>query len=70
MNRSLLWLGAALFSWGIGEGMFMLFQPLYLQQLGADPIQIGTILGAFGLVMVMVHIPSGHLWIALGGGRY
>ena len=66
MNRSLLWLGAALFSWGIGEGMFMLFQPLYLQQLGADPIQIGTILGAFGLVMVLVHIPSGHLSDRIG----
>jgi len=66
MNPSLLWLGAALFMWGIGEGMFFLFQPIYLQQLGANPIQIGAILGAAGFVMTLVHIPSGHLSDRLG----
>lgn len=66
MNRSLLWLGISLFLWGVGEGMFMLFQPIYMQQLGADPIQIGAILGAFGLVMVLVHVPSGHLSDRIG----
>jgi DHA1 family multidrug resistance protein-like MFS transporter len=66
MNRSLLWLGISLFLWGIGEAMFMLFQPIYMQQLGADPIQIGGILGAFGFVMMMVHIPSGHLSDRIG----
>jgi MFS family permease len=66
MNRSLLWLGAALFMWGIGEGMFFLFQPIYLQQLGASPQQIGGILGAAGLVMTLVHIPSGYLSDRLG----
>jgi hypothetical protein len=49
MNRSLLWLGASMFLWGLGESMFLLFQPIYLQQLGADPIQIGVILGAVGV---------------------
>lgn len=66
MNRSLLWLGIALFLWGVGEGMFLLFQPIYMQQLGADPIQTGAILGAFGLVMVLVHVPSGHLSDRIG----
>jgi MFS family permease len=66
MNRSILWLGAALFFWGIGESMFLLFQPIYLQQLGADPIQIGVILGAFGAVMTLAHIPAGHLSDRLG----
>lgn len=61
MNRSLLWLGVALFTWGIGEAMFMMFQPIYLHQLGANPLAIGGILGAAGLVMTLVHIPSGHL---------
>ena len=61
MNRSLLWLGVALFTWGIGEAMFVVFQPIYLQQLGANPLAIGGILGAAGLVMTLVHIPSGHL---------
>ncbi len=66
MNRSLLWLGAALFFWGIGESMFLLFQPIYLQQWGADPIQIGVILGAFGAVMTLAHIPAGYLSDRLG----
>ncbi len=61
MNRSLLWLGVSLFLWGMGESMFLFFQPIYLQQLGADPIQIGIILGAFGAVMTLTHIPAGHL---------
>ncbi len=66
MNRSLVWLGAALFLWGVGESMFLLFQPIYLQQLGAAPIQIGVILGAFGAVMTLTHIPAGHLSDRIG----
>jgi len=66
MNPSLLWLSAALFTWGIGEGMFLMFQPIYLQQLGADPIQIGAILGGFGAVMTMAHIPAGYLSDRIG----
>jgi MFS family permease len=66
MNRSLLFLGAALFTWGIGEAMFLLFQPIYLQQLGADPIQIGAILGGFGAIMTIAHIPAGYLSDRIG----
>jgi MFS family permease len=61
MNPTMLWLGGALFTWGIGESMFLLFQPIYMQQLGANPIQIGVILGFFGAVMTFAHIPAGHL---------
>ncbi len=66
MNRSLVWLGAALFLWGVGEGMFLLLQPIYLQQMGASPIEIGIILGAFGAAMTLTHIPAGHLSDRLG----
>ncbi|MFN2119939.1 MAG: MFS transporter [Anaerolineales bacterium] len=66
MSRSLRWLGAALFLWGLGESMFLLFQPLYLQELGASPIEIGVILGAFGASMTLTHIPAGHLSDRLG----
>jgi MFS family permease len=66
MNRSLIWLGAALFTWGMGEGMFLLFQPIYLQQLGAGPIEIGVILGAFGAMMTLAHIPAGYLSDRIG----
>jgi MFS family permease len=66
VEPTLIWLGAALFTWGIGESMFLLFQPIYLQQLGADPVQIGIILGAFGAVMTIAHIPAGHLSDRIG----
>ncbi|MDX9992913.1 MAG: MFS transporter [Anaerolineales bacterium] len=61
MNPSLLWLTAALFTWGVGESMFFYFQPLYLQQLGADPLMIGGILSVAGIAMTVAHIPAGYL---------
>lgn len=66
MNPSLLVMAISLFTWGIGEGMFVLFQPFYLTQLGADPVTIGFILGAAGLVMTLVHAPAGYLSDKLG----
>ena len=61
MNPALLILAVALFTWGIGEGIFFFFQPLYLAELGADPLQIGAILGGAGIAMILVHIPAGYL---------
>ncbi|OQX63890.1 MAG: hypothetical protein B5M51_04520 [Anaerolinea sp. 4484_236] len=66
MNPALALLSVALFTWGIGEGMFFYFQPIYLAELGADPIQIGTILGGAGVAMTMVHIPAGYLADRIG----
>jgi hypothetical protein len=43
MKRDLILIGTAMFAWGVGEGLFIYFQPIYLEQLGADPIMIGTI---------------------------
>lgn len=61
MNRDLILVAISLFAWGFGESAFLAFQPLYLQQLGADPIQIGGILGAFGIATTLAHIPAGYL---------
>ena len=66
MNRSLLLIAVAMFAWGMGEGLFFYFQPIYLQQLGANPLQIGAILGVFGLAMTLSHIPAGYLADRLG----
>lgn len=66
MNRSLLRLGGSLFLWGVGESMFLQFQSVYLEELGASPILIGAILGAFGAAMTLTHIPAGHLSDAMG----
>jgi len=54
-------MAASLFIWGIGEGMFIYFQPLYLQELGAEPLMIGTILGVVGITMTIAHLPAGYL---------
>jgi hypothetical protein len=61
MNRNLKLVSISLFMWGIGEGMFLLFQPIYLIQLGADPIAIGVILGGMGFMRSISQFRSGYL---------
>ena len=61
MSRDLKIVSAAMLTWGFGEGMFYIFQPIYIQQFGADPLLIGTILGVNGFVMAASQIPSGLL---------
>jgi MFS family permease len=66
MNRDLIFIGLSLFTWGLGESTFFYFQPLYLQQLGADPVRIGMILGAYGFANMLAHIPAGYLADRIG----
>ena len=66
MRRDLILISIAMFTWGIGDGLFIFFQPIYLEELGADPILIGTILGGFGLAMTISHIPAGYLADRIG----
>jgi MFS family permease len=61
MNRNLVLVALSLFTWGLGEGFFIYFQPLYLQQWGATSIEIGGILGALGIVLTLSQIPTGLL---------
>jgi MFS family permease len=64
--RNLILIAFAFFTWGIGEGIFFYFQPIYLEELGATPLFIGTILGLNGLAMTLVQAPSGYLADRLG----
>jgi MFS family permease len=66
MSIELLLLSLSLFTWGIGEGMFMYFQPIYLQQLGADTMTIASTFSLVGLAMMAAHIPAGYLADRLG----
>lgn len=59
--RDLLVVALALFTWGIGEGMFIYFQPLYLQSWGANPLEIGAILSMVGLAVAVAQVPAGYL---------
>lgn len=61
MSRDLLIMAVSLVLWGLGEGMFLIFQPLYLQHMGADPQMIGGILGAVGIAMAVAQVPAGYL---------
>jgi MFS family permease len=62
----LVLLSASLLIWGIGEGMFFIFQPIYLQQLGADTMAIAGIFSGFGVAMMMAHVPAGYLADRIG----
>lgn len=66
MTRDLLLVAFSLFTWGLGEGIFFYFQPLYLEKLGASPVAIGSILGAASLVMAISQIPVGYLGDRIG----
>jgi len=61
MNRNLLLVALSLFTWGVGEGLFIYFQPIYLQQWGADPLMIGAVFGGMGIAMALSQIPAGYL---------
>lgn len=56
----------SLFLWGMGEGQFTYLLPLYLSELGANPIQIGSILALAAAGAVITHIPTGYIADRLG----
>ncbi len=66
MSRDLIFLVIALFTWGMGEGMFINFTTIYMEQLGSTPQQIGVILGVWGACMAITHIPAGRLADRIG----
>jgi len=61
MKRDLIFVALSLLTWGVGETAFIAFQPLYLQELGANPLNIGVIFGASGIMALLAHIPAGFL---------
>lgn len=67
MTRDLKLISLALFLWGVGETLFFFTQTLYLEQLGADPVQIGSYLGMFAVAMTVTHLPAG--WLSDRFGR-
>jgi MFS family permease len=66
MTRDLKLVAIALFTWGMGESAYVFFQPLYLEELGASPLVIGSILGGVGVAMTVTHIPAGYLADRIG----
>jgi MFS family permease len=60
-SRDLKLLAAANFAWAAGEALFIYITPLYLQQLGGTPVQIGNIISLVGVAMASATIPAGIL---------
>ena len=61
MNRDITLIAISLSLWGVGSGMYIPFDPIYLEAFGAGPVLIGSVLGLAGLAMVVTQIPSGLL---------
>jgi predicted MFS family arabinose efflux permease len=61
MTRDNKLMAFALLLWGLGEGLFLYFQPLYLRELGGDPAMVGAALSFSALAMAATHIPAGYL---------
>lgn len=66
MSVSFILLCVSLFTWGVGEGLFFVFQPIYLAQLGANTITIASVYAGFGTAMMLAHIPAGYLADRIG----
>jgi predicted MFS family arabinose efflux permease len=47
--------------WGIGEGLWIFIQPLYVKSLGATPAQTGFVIGMWGLARLLFILPAGIL---------
>lgn len=62
LNRNNKLVFAALALWGVGEGLWWYLLPVYIEGLGASPVQIGMVLSIAMIVMTLAFIPSG--WIA------
>jgi MFS family permease len=61
MSRDLKLITLALFLWGSGEGLFFYIEPLYMEQLGATPQQVGVVLGLAAFLAGCSFIPGGLL---------
>jgi len=61
LSRDNRLMALALFLWASGEGLFIYIQPIYVQQLGADPVQIGGVLSLAGFSMAVSFLPGGIL---------
>jgi MFS transporter, DHA1 family, tetracycline resistance protein len=61
MSRDIKLVTLALFLWGSGEGLFVYIMPLYMEQLGATPQEVGAVLGLAAFLAACSFIPGGLL---------
>ncbi|HEY4721128.1 MAG TPA: MFS transporter [Anaerolineae bacterium] len=61
MTRDNRLMTLALFLWGAGEGLFLYILPLYMEQLGATPEEVGVVLALAAFITACSFIPGGLL---------
>ncbi len=66
MPRDLRIVTISLVTWGIGEGMFLIFMSITLEHMGASPIEIGGIYSGMAIAMAVVQAPAGYLGDRMG----
>lgn len=61
IGRDTRWVLISYMLWGVGEGLWMFIQPLYVKSLGATPSQTGFVIGLWGLARLLFILPAGLL---------
>jgi MFS family permease len=61
IGRDTRWVMISYLLWGIGEGLWIFIQPLYIKSLGATPDQTGLVIGMWGLGRLLFILPAGIL---------
>ncbi len=68
--RDLKLLAVALFLWGAGDTLFFYVVPLYLQQLGATPVQIGNVFSLSALAVAgTITVFGTAVWRIVSAGE-
>ncbi len=57
-NKLVFW---SLALWGVGEGLWWYLLAVFIGSLGADPVQIGSVIAIAGIATTLSLIPSGWL---------
>ncbi len=61
MGRDTRWVMTSYWLWGVGEGLWLYMQPLYVKSLGATPAQTGVVLSMWGMARLIFILPVGIL---------
>ncbi|KPL87680.1 hypothetical protein SE16_08715 [Ardenticatena maritima] len=61
MSRNIRLLLLSYLIWGFGEGLFVYFEPLFLEHTGASYQQIGVAMAISALIVTFLYVPAGWL---------
>ena len=59
MGPDISWLFWGMISWNLGLGLYVNLWPIYVEDLGATPTQIGLVIGLMAIGRLAVMLPSG-----------